>query len=610
MNEISFTVTAFEQGGVDSNGEPTTSSYFVRSNMIEIPSGIQKITSVPEIWKKQWDSENESYEITQSTFSSIGNKISFYKADGETFEYLGYSSAKNEVDFMAVKCLGATHIRFTASISSYTMLHPDDSAETKKYYYFIDSINVNGTILKWYYNNDRLTHDDMLSAPEKAMKKPYPHALWRIDGISPNMPYHRLFPAKKGYNIWSLPREHVIRVYDYQEPQKGFKHNGLAILQPSECTSVHELNGRWDVTLTHPVDDWGRWKNLLPNNVLKIDGQLFRIDEHESVSDSSGVYIKVHAKHIWYDLDDKVIYVKTIDHMNGQQYMNFIFDAHFNHKDGYDEYEFQYNSDISKVVEHEELDSETIVSAFIGTNTSFLNLYGGELYRNNFYFSINERMEGAKDNAFALKYGFDMTKISQKIDYSNWVTHLILEDNYGCVYGDSWTYGVWTIHHHKTKYMRIHYDTGPDMDRLSRDGHDLWLKNAYPAVTYEINIASMKNDPKYKDFLNLQNYNLGDRGTIECRQLDIKTTQQIVSIEKNELTGDIINIKLGNLRKSLIRPSYAPNNISDGNDGVMNTMQKQLDELNFREYITRPIVTVDGKYLQASNKKFLMYKEV
>ena len=197
MNEISFTVTAFEQGGVDSNGEPTTSSYFVRSNMIEIPSGIQKITSVPEIWKKQWDSENESYEITQSTFSSIGNKISFYKADGETFEYLGYSSAKNEVDFMAVKCLGATHIRFTASISSYTMLHPDDSAETKKHYYFIDSINVNGTILKWYYSNDRLTHDDMTPATEKAMKKPYPHALWRIDGISPNMPYHELFPIEK-----------------------------------------------------------------------------------------------------------------------------------------------------------------------------------------------------------------------------------------------------------------------------------------------------------------------------------------------------------------------------------------------------------------------------
>lgn len=609
MNEISFTVTAFEQGGLTIGGEPSTSSIVVRSDMIEIPPGIQKVTSVPEIWRKKWDSENERYDITQSESSSISNTIYFYRKNGGVFEFLAYSSAKNvTVDFMASKCLGATHIRFTAGIGSST-IRPDDSTETKNSYYFISNISVNGTILKWYYSNDRLTHEDMPDAPEKAMKKPYPKALWRIDGRSPNMPYHELFPAKKGYNIWSLPREHVIRVYDYTEPQKGFKHNGLAILKPSECTSVHELNGRWDVTLTHPVDEWGRWKNLLPNNVLKIDGQLFRIDEHESVSDSSGIYIKVHAKHIWYDLADKVIYAKTVDHMNGQQYMNFIFDAHFCHKDGYDEYEFQHNSDISKVVERAEIDSETITSAFIGTNTSFLNLYGGELYRNNFYFSINERMEGAKDNAFALKYGFDMTKISQKIDYNDWITHLILEDNYGYVASTSWPYSTWTLHHHKTKYMKIHYDSGPNLERLQHDRDDLFYKTCYPKVTYEINIASLKNDPKYKDFVDLQNYRLGDRGTIECELLDIKTTQQIVSIEKNELTGDIKSIKLGNLRKSLIRPSYTPNNISDGNNAVMNVMQKQLDELNFREYITRPIITVDGKYLQTSNKKFLMYKE-
>lgn len=609
MNEISFTVTAFEQGGLSLQGEPTENNYVVRSNMIGIPSGIQKVTSVPEIWRKKWDSENERYDITQSESSSISNTIYFYRKNGGVFEFLAYSSAKNvTVDFMASKCLGATHIRFTAGIGSST-IRPDDSAETKNTYFFIENIKVTGTVLKWYYSNDRLTHEDMPDAPEKAMKKPYPKALWRIDGRSPNMPYHELFPATKGYNIWSLPREHVIRVYDYTEPQKGFKHNGLAILKPSECTSVHELNGRWDVTLTHPVDDWGRWKNLLPNNVLKIDGQLFRIDEHESVSDSSGIYIKVHAKHIWYDLADKVIYAKTVDHMNGQQYMNFIFDAHFCHKDGYDEYEFQHNSDISKVVERAEIDSETITSAFIGTNTSFLNLYGGELYRNNFYFSINERMEGAKDNAFALKYGFDMTKISQKIDYNDWITHLILEDNYGYVWSFSFTYDTWTLHHHKTKYMKIHYDSGPDSERLRQDCLDLFGKTCYPKVTYEINITSLKNDPKYKDFVDLQNYRLGDRGTIECELLDIKTTQQIVSIEKNELTGDIKSIKLGNLRKSLIRPSYTPNNISDGNNVVMNVMQKQLDELNFREYITRPIITVDGRYLQTSNKKFLMYKE-
>ena len=79
MNEISFTVTAFEQGGLTTGGEPSTSSIVVRSDMIEIPSGIQKVTSVPEIWKKKWNSTDETYEITQSTSSSISNTIYFYK---------------------------------------------------------------------------------------------------------------------------------------------------------------------------------------------------------------------------------------------------------------------------------------------------------------------------------------------------------------------------------------------------------------------------------------------------------------------------------------------------------------------------------------------------
>lgn len=194
MNEISFTVTSFEHGGLNTNGEPYANSIVVRSDMIEIPPGIQKVTSVPEIWRKKWDSENERYDITQSESSSISNTIYFYKKNGDTSECLGYLSAKNvEVDFMTTRILGATHIRFTAGIGSST-IRPDDSTETKTSYYFITSINVNGTILKWYYDNVRLIHDDMLSAPEKAMKKPYPHALWRANT---NIPYHELFPIEK-----------------------------------------------------------------------------------------------------------------------------------------------------------------------------------------------------------------------------------------------------------------------------------------------------------------------------------------------------------------------------------------------------------------------------
>lgn len=461
----------------------------------------------------------------------------------------------------------------------------------------------------WYMDsNNEIYSDDMPVAPQKSMVKPYPLSLWRIDYLSPNLPYIPLFPNIKGINMWSLPQKNVIMVYDYREPQDGFsKHNGLAILAPSECTSYQELNGRWDVNLTHPVDNWGRWKTLLPQNILKINGQLFRIDEHTSVSGEHGMYIQVHAKHISYDLADEFVHYYWGENLNGYEFINAMFGACLTDVDHYDKYSFQYNSNLTDRTGQIEITDKSLLNTLIGNDDCLINQLGGELYRNNFYFSINERMEGSRDNAFALKYGFDMTGITQKIDYSELTTWLMVDDNYGNTWSVSYVDGVYPIHHHKHTFKRFSY-SADNFDKLVKDGQDLFGQLCRPKVSYEVNIANIKNNPKYNDFLNLQNYNLGDSGTIECELLDIKTTQKIVAIEKNELTGDFIKIKLGNENYSLIRPAYK-GNISSGSSPSEIALQQQVTELNFREYISTPITTVDGLYISTHDNKYLIYKE-
>ncbi len=49
----------------------------------------------------------------------------------------------------------------------------------------------------WRVSEDVLKHEIYPEAPEKPVSKPYPKALWRIDYLSPNMPYHALFPVEK-----------------------------------------------------------------------------------------------------------------------------------------------------------------------------------------------------------------------------------------------------------------------------------------------------------------------------------------------------------------------------------------------------------------------------
>lgn len=459
----------------------------------------------------------------------------------------------------------------------------------------------------WYIDeNDDLRYPDMPTVPEKSIIKPYPDSLWRIDYLSPNLPYIPLFPNIKGINMWSLPPENVIRVYDYREPQDGFKHNGLAILTPSECTSTHEKNGRWDIELTHPIDDWGRWKFLLPQNVLKINGQLFRIDELTSTAGKSGNYVQIHAKHISYDLADEFVHYCWVDSLDGIQLYNALKGACLSDLDDYDKYNFQFNCDIQEKTGQLEIKDKNFLECLIGNGDSLITLLGGELYRNNFYFSINNRMENAKDNAFSLKYGFDMVGITQKIDYSDWATHLMCDDNFGNFFAISYTDKLYPIHHHKHTFRRFNYSVN-DWDRLVKDSKSLFETLYQPKVSYEVNLATLSKNGKYNAFAELQNYKLGDRGIIECDLLGIKTNQEIISIQKNEITGEYIKVKLGNETNSIIRPAYR-SNITKNVSSAELALQKQVEDLQFNDFIDSPITTVSGDYLVTLNNQYLMYK--
>lgn len=606
------TITGLEQGDISSSGNTTSNSRIRTAEYIrQNPLKSLKISATSITGKAL---QVEIYGYSDNITTKPIFDIYWYNVPYE-FDLSSYTNLR--------------FIRIVVKYSDSSAITPEEISEftvTEYFDWYADSTGIHCKNMPespekaiyipfphalWRISGDVPTHKLYPQISEKPIVKPYPFALWRIDYLSPNAPYHLLFPNIKGINLWSLPRENVIRVYDYHEPQDGFKHNGLAILMPSECTEYQELNGRWDVELTHPIDDWGRWKTILPQNILKIDGQLFRIDEHTSVSGSSGMYIRVHAKHISYDIADEFVHEYTGENLNGYEFITAMFGACLTDIDHYDKYHFYYNSDIENRTGVVEIADKSLLNTLIGGDDCLINQLGGELYRNNFYFSINKRMEGAKDNAFALKYGFDMVGITQKVDYSGLVTWLATEDNGGNYFAVSYVNDIYPIHHHIHSYRKFSYsnpDVPDSMERLMRDGHTLFEQLYVPKVFYEVNIASLKNDPKYKGFSDLQNYRVGDRGTIECELLGIKTTQQITAVEIDRLTGDIKKIKLGNEVNSLIRPSYKSGTISTGSSPAEKALQKQVEELEFFDIVTTPITTIDGLYITTSDNKYLLYR--
>jgi phage minor structural protein len=48
-----------------------------------------------------------------------------------------------------------------------------------------------------------------------------------------------------------------------------FSTNGLGPVSPSSCTVTETLNGEWELTLEHPLDDQGKWRRLIEGNILR-----------------------------------------------------------------------------------------------------------------------------------------------------------------------------------------------------------------------------------------------------------------------------------------------------------------------------------------------------
>ena len=47
-------------------------------------------------------------------------------------------------------------------------------------------------------------------------------------------------------------------------------NNGDVILQPISCTVTAQVNGTWQLKISHPLDEEGRWTHIIMNSVLRV----------------------------------------------------------------------------------------------------------------------------------------------------------------------------------------------------------------------------------------------------------------------------------------------------------------------------------------------------
>ncbi|MDE6035895.1 MAG: hypothetical protein K2G36_08315 [Ruminococcus sp.] len=518
----------------------------LRTDFVEIPAGTQKIQGIPEFVKKTYDKNTRNFLYSEYNGTTACTACLF---DAQ-HAFISSFSAKNGVDISAYPW--AEYVRFTVSAGNIT-IYPDESLETSNYYYFLKNFDFSVDVLLWYLDEkQRIFNKKSPAVPSKTMKNPYPSALWRVDGYSPNTPRHLLFPSSKPF-VRAVKQADYITVYSLHTEQQNFDNNGLAVLNPISCTVTENFNADWSVTLEHPRDDTGKWLYLVEFNILKVLGQLFII---RTVTYTHST-VTVFAEHIFYQLNDCWIYHGAdIIGKNGAEILrNILANSTFNPRPEDAVYRFEAGSDLTAentgvnmelvaTNKWQDLRNGTTPLEMILGSDGFAANFGGDLYRNNFYFSLNEHMENHLENSFDIRIGLNLKKISKKTETSALCTHYTVFDRFG-----SWFSVFWAINsgipHHIVRSQIVDFGenyTETDMKLLEHEARKYFGQNMQPQISYEVDLQDLRNNPDFSEFSNNPRYKVGDRGRIFDEELNISVDAHITHTVKDGISGQTLEI--------------------------------------------------------------------
>ena len=361
-----------------------------------------------------------------------------------------------------------------------------------------------------------------------------------------------------------------ICIYDLTTQQDEFTGHGLAILRPTSCRIIEELNGAYSLTLTHSKDEEGRWQYILEMNIIKCMGQLFVIQRVDETLTGGSYSVTAYAEHISYTLNDRWIFPPvTIAGYHGSTLMASILEQSTDMGgDWQTQYTFTVSSDIDAPETfrdwYEMSDGVTPYEMLLGSQ-GFIAKLGGELYRDNFTLKINERMYGAQDNAFELAIGYNLTGIKRTVDLTTFCTYFRAYDTSDGYY-ETWfaisydpsslprAYPRNVVRSANFTYDHDEYKEGT----LERDAFAFWGQHCAPLITYELSVKDLRNSPDYKYFANNYRFKVGDKGRVWDERLQAWVEVEITRTEKDGITGDTTKVIIGSQR-SFTRPnSYNP----------------------------------------------------
>lgn len=351
----------------------------------------------------------------------------------------------------------------------------------------------------------------------------------------------------------------MIQIYDGNTTD--FSNNGTVIF-PTLCRPHVILNSAWELTLEHPIDREGRWKQIVEESIVKCPSfngeQLWRIKQKKK-----GIsYITATAEPIFMDAKEDCFLLDVRPTVkNGQEAIDIMTAS--NRK-------YVGHSNITKT-STAYYNTKNLIEAINGDDeNSYINRWGGEILFDNYNVTINERIGG--DYGVQILYGknIEADGIAEDVNDKEIITRIVPKSYNGYMMsGNSpWVdspllnayptvkYGVLKFEDVKMKEDEQEgdrekgitiCDTQAQLNAALRkkcqEQYDLGIDK--PKVTISVKMAMTRNTVNYKDYKEIEEVKLGD--TVYCKhhKLDISVEARVIELVYDSIRNQIYSVVIG-----------------------------------------------------------------
>ena len=326
----------------------------------------------------------------------------------------------------------------------------------------------------------------------------------------------------------------------HEKTAQKFDTLGLGTLLPSSCVVTEEINGAYELKLSHPYDEQGKWKRIERGHILYAPTprgrQPFRIYNVKPNMSS----IEVNARHIFYDLLDNqcsaISFNGTASGALAALQGAFAFAMPFS---------FVTDISVSGALETGRMNPVQALLSDDEETTSFVKGFGGELLRDGFKVSILNAM--GQDRDVAIRYGKNLVGLEVTEDEADVKTRILC-------YGSDGNAAVESQYIGEYVYPKIYTleDEDKTVAELKAEAQALFDGGAdLPLVNIKVDFIVLADTVEYADYAPLEEVFLGDIVTIINQRMNFAKKARVISYEWDCLLEKYNEVELGDFMPTL-----------------------------------------------------------